>query len=184
MRISWVLSDSAVIDPTLDIDRLKDIGPIWGGWRTWRSYATDNVVCHVESEARDLISKNFHTRCNMYLPEALYQLLDRPNKINLYRGEFCDIIDQSDEIVSMHLAAASSDIVLLVGVDISLKDLEYNKLDKHNRYNYMQYFLHVVKGTPTVQWVLLDHTGDIEPALKKVSNLQFDTLENVLLQFK
>mgnify|MGYP003353248558 CR=1 FL=1 len=30
MNISWVLADSCVIDPTVDIDTLKEIGPIWG----------------------------------------------------------------------------------------------------------------------------------------------------------
>lgn len=184
MRITWVLADAANVNPSIDLERLKSIGPFWGGWRTWRSYATDNVVCYTELEIRDLISRNFHTRCNMYLPESVFQAVDRPSGVKLYQGNFHEAIDSPDELVSMHLASSVSDIVLLVGFDLQPKNIENDRLALHKRHNYVQYFTHIITGNPGAQWVLLDHPAAIESPLKKVSNLQFDTLENVLTQFK
>ena len=183
MKLNWVLADSVEINPAIEIERLKAIGPMWGGWRTWRSYSTDNVICHTDVDARNLISRNFHTRCNMYLPESVYQLVDRPNGVKLYQGEFHELVDSPDEIVSMHLAAAFSDIVLLSGFDLQPRNLDHDRMAKHKWHNYVQYFLHIVKGNSGVQWVLLDHSPDIEKVLKDLPNLLFDTLDNVLTQF-
>lgn len=183
MKINWVLADAAEINPAIDIDSLKNVGPFWGGWRTWRSYQTDNVICHNESEARNLITKNFHNRCNLYLSDEVYPKVGNPTGVKLYRGEFNQLIDHPDEIISMHLAAATSDIILLVGFDLSSKDTDVDRLSKHKWHNYVQYFLQIMKSSPDVQWVLLDQKQDLLKELKKVSNCQFDTLENVLTQF-
>lgn len=183
MKITWVLADAAEINPAIDLERLRSIGPFWGGWRTWRSHNTDNVICHTESEARNLVTRNFHSRCNMYLPESAYQKVDRPDGVNLYQGEFHEIVDHPDEIVSMHLASASSDIVLLIGFNIAPKNLEHDRMARHKWHNYVQYFLHIIKGNPSVQWVMLDHPGDVEKELAQLPNLLFDTLDSVLKQF-
>lgn len=183
MRINWVVADSVATDPTLDIEKLKSIGPIWGGWRTWRSCSTDNVVCHKINDARPLIAKQFHTRCNLYVPQSSFADLDRPTKVNLYQGEFHLDIDRPDEIVCMHLASTKSDIVLLLGFDFGEKNFDDNKLAKHNWHVYKNYVRQVVVDNPDVQWVLLDNTKKIEKEFKKIPNLLFDALENVLTQF-
>jgi hypothetical protein len=183
MKISWVISDTAVVDPTVDLDSLKNIGPFWAGWRTWRSFQTDNVICHNESDVRTLISKNFHRRCNLYISNSVYQSVDRPEGVKLYQGEFHEMVEHPDEIVSMHLASSASDIVLLLGFDFGTKNLEHDRLAKHKWHNYKQYALHIFAANSSVQWVLLDHPGKIDKELEKVSNIQFDTLDNVLSQF-
>jgi len=181
MKINWVLSNTVVIDPTINLDDLKNIGPLWGGWRTWRSYSTDNVVCHDISQAMKLVNNNFHTRCNLHLPAAAYQELGRPTGVKLYQGEFNQLIDNPDDIVSMHLASTVGDIVLLLGFDLS--DVSStDKLQIHKRHNYKNYFRQIINDSSNVQWVLLDQLPNIDPEFKKVSNLQFDTLNNVLLQ--
>lgn len=183
MKITWVLADAAEINPAIEIERLSNIGPFWGGWRTWRSYNTDNVVCYNEADARSLISRQFHLRCNLYLPDTVYQTVDRPEGVRLYQGKFHELVDHPDEIVSMHLASTTSDIVLLVGFDLTPRDLDHDRMAKHKWHNYVQYFLHIIKGSPNVQWVMLDNGKDIEKVLKNLPNLQFDTLDNVLTQF-
>jgi hypothetical protein len=183
MRISWVLTNTTNINPAIDVEQLRNIGPFWGGWRTWRSYATDNVICHTESEAQALINKNFHTRCNLYVPLAIYTTIDRPANVKIYQGEFHEIVDDPDDIVSMHLAAAHSDIVLLVGVDLQPRDLGDDRLAKHKWHNYKQYILHIIKGNPDVQWVILDQLSEIDKDFDDLPNLLFDKLENVLTQF-
>lgn len=183
MKINWAIADTAHLDLVVDLVQVKNLGPIWGGWQTWREWATDNVVCHDISQARNLVSKNFHSRCNMYVPASAYQELDRPKGVQLYQGEFHQTVDHPDDIVSMHLAAANSDIVLLFGFDLSPRELDGDKLAQHKWHNYKQYVLHIVKGNPDVQWVLLDHSNDIEKDFQKIPNLLFDTLTNVLTQF-
>jgi hypothetical protein len=183
MKISWVLSNSASINPAINLERLKNVGPFWGGWRTWRSYTTDNVVCHTDSETRDLISRNFHTRCNLYIPASVYQAVDRPEGVKLYQGNFHETVDNPDDIVSMHLSTSNSDIVLLVGFDLQPRDLGTDKLAIHKWHNYKHYVLHLIKDNPTIQWVILDHPGEIEKMFKDLPNLLFDTVDNVLTQF-
>ena len=180
MKISWVLANSTVIDPTVDIEKLKNIGPLWGSWRTWRSYNTDNVVCYTEPDVRNLIAKNFHNLCNLYIPDWLYSAVDRPPNVKLYQGEFHQTIDNPDEIVSMHLASSTSNIVLLIGFDLSPRNLDQDKLAKHKWHNYIQYFINIVKSNPDIQWVVVDHGPDIEKEVSKLSNLQFDTLPTIL----
>jgi hypothetical protein len=64
MNISWVLSDSTIIDPTLDIGQLKKLGSLWGGWRTWRACQTDNVVCTDMTKTAELLKRDFQKNCN------------------------------------------------------------------------------------------------------------------------
>lgn len=179
MKISWAVADSVATDPTLDIEKIKNLGPIWGGWRTWRSCSTDNVICHRLEDARTLISKNFHTRCNMYIPQSSYQDLDRPSNVKLYHGEFHVNVESPDEIVAMHLASSNSDIVLLVGYDLEEKQFD-DKLSQHNWHVYKNYVRELITSTPHVQWVLLNCTGQIDKIFQKIENLQFDTMQNIL----
>lgn len=183
MKITWSLADSAHLNPSIDIDTIKNIGPLWGGVQTWREWSTDNVVCHDLHRARDLVTRQFHTRCNMYLPASVFQELDRPSGVKLYNGEFHQAVDNPDDIVSMHLAASGSDIVLLVGFDLAGKNLDHDKLAKHKWHNYKHYIKHIILGNPTVQWVLLDQVAEIDKDLEDLPNLLFDKLDNVLTQF-
>ena len=36
MNISWVVADNTVLDHDVDIEQLKHIGSIWGGYQTWK----------------------------------------------------------------------------------------------------------------------------------------------------
>lgn len=184
MKLSWVIANTAVIDPTVNLDSLKNIGPFWGGWRTWRSYQTDNVICHAADEAKNLIHRQFHTKCNLHVPAELWNELDRPVGVKLYGGEFNEMVDHADNIVSMHLAAAHSDIVLLVGFDLSARNLEHDRMAKHRWHNNVQYLLHIFKANPDIQWVVLDHSGSVEKQFESVPNLLFDSMHNVLTQFQ
>lgn len=183
MRITWALSDSAQLDPTIDVVKLKNVGPFWGSWKTWRAWSTDNVVCHDIPTASDLVNKSFHKRCNMYVSATAFRDLDRPAGVTLYNGEFNQLVDSPDDIVSMHLAGSNSDIVLLYGFNFTPRNLDNDKMAKHKWHNYKQYVLHLIKGNPNTQWVLLDHSPEIDKDLKGLPNLLFDTLNNVLTQF-
>lgn len=181
MRISWVVADAVASDPTIDIEKLKNIGSIWGGWKTWRSCGTDNVICHGLSDAQQLVSKNFHTRCNLYLPLANYQSVDRPPGIKIYHGDFHFEIDQPDEIVAMHLAAQNSDIVLLLGFDLKEHSAnDADKLTKHKWHVYKHYIRQIIADKSDVQWVLIDQSDQLDKIFKELPNLQLDVLSNIL----
>lgn len=179
MNISWVVADNIVLDPLADVVAMKEIGPIWGSWRTWRSCATDNVICHTHSRAEELIKRGFATSCNFYIPNSIFAGLNRPDNVRLYEGSFVDDF-QPEEIVAIHLAATASDIVLLLGFDWCEVDVSTDKLVAHRQHVYRTLVKSAINSNPTVQWVLVDHTGDIMPALADLPNLTKDTMAAAL----
>lgn len=172
MKINWVLADHIILDPTVNIDYLKQIGSMWGSWQTWRSCQTDNVICHNTDKAQELIEKKFHTLCNFYIPNKLYQTLDKSLKVHAYGGDFSHTVTQHDELVAMNLAAVNSDIVLLLGFDWVT--------DNQTLLDYKGLVEATIRNNTKVQWVLLDQNGSIWSELTKLENLNTDTLPTVL----
>ena len=180
MNINWVLSDSAVIGPEVDIAQLKNIGSFWGGWRTWRSCVTDNVICNDTTKAAELVKRNFQSECNFYMPNSHYQLLGRPVGVKLYEGEFTHDVTNRDEIIAMHLVAGSSDIVLLVGFDLSEPVINPDKLAEHRAHNYRGLVRQAIASNSQVQWVLVDHPAPVMKTMLDLENLSADTMSAVL----
>ena len=180
MNINWVLADSIVLDPTIDTKELKNIGSLWGSWRTWRSCQTDNVICNDSIKSAELIKKEFQKTCNFYIPNSVYQQLNRPAGVRLYEGEFLHDVDHQEDIVAMHLAAGSSDIILLLGFDLTEKQLNPDKLLEHRTRNYWGLIRQAIMDTGHVQWVLVDHPDLIMKNLVDLPNLSTDNMENVL----
>lgn len=180
MNINLVLSNQAQIDPTVNINRLKELGSFWGGWQTWRSCQTDNVICHDLSKASELILRSFHTTCNLYLPESSYITLDRPAGVKLYKGTFIHDVDNQEDIVAMHLAATTSDVVLLLGFNFGEPTKLEDRLAEHRANNYRNLTRQVIVDNPTIQWVVLDHSNSFRKDLQQLGNLGQDTLINIL----
>jgi hypothetical protein len=180
MNISWVVADSAIADPTVNIAELKRLGAFWGSWRTWRAWQTDNVICYDQSKTVELIKRNFQNSCNFYIPNAVYTSLDRPNNVRLYEGAFVHDIDRQEEIVAVHLAATTSDIVLLVGFDLTELEPNSDRLLSHREHHHRNLLRQAVKDYDLVQWVVVDHSGKLDPELTNLPNVVTDTLQNVL----
>jgi hypothetical protein len=181
MNIQWVLADNLILDPTIDLARMKQGGAFWGSWKTWRAYNTDNVICHDMTKAQELIKRDFQSTCNFYIPNSTYNSLGRPSGVRLYEGNFMgnDVANQ-DEIVSMNLAASICDVILLLGFDFSETPPLLNKLENTKIKHYRGLVHQAIKSTPQVQWILVDHPNNICPALMSLSNLGKDKFENVL----
>jgi hypothetical protein len=175
MNINWVLADNLVLDPTVNVDTMKNVGSLWGSWKTWRGCSTDNVVCHNLDKAGDLIKRDFHKGCNFYIANETYTVLGRPAGVKLYEGKFVDEF-QPEEVIAMHLAASVSDIILLVGFDWTKKERVTDKLIQHRANAYFDLIYHAVKDNPQVQWVLVDHVGELDPKLAELPNLTQDTM--------
>jgi hypothetical protein len=182
MNISWVLSDLVLLDPTQDPDDLKRIGTFWGSWRTWRACQTDNVLCHDQAKAAELLKRNFQTTCNFYIPNSIYTSLDRPAGVKLYEGAFVHDVDRQEEIVALHLAASTNDIVLLLGFNLTKLEPNPDRLKFHQAQHHRNLFRQAIKNHDHVQWVIVDHLGQLDANLANLPNVSTDTLTAVLAQ--
>lgn len=180
MRIAWVLADDTVLDHTVDVEKLKTVGSIWGSWRTWRGCSTDNVICNDDGKARDLLMREFNKLCNFYIPRTSFVDLDRPAGVNLFEGVFTFDVNRQDELIALHLAASQNDIVLLMGFDWKQQPKNPDRLAEHLAQNYRSTVKHAIKDNPQVQWVLIDHPETLMSELKNLDNLTQDSLTNVL----
>jgi hypothetical protein len=184
MNINWVLANQVVVDPLYNIDEMKSIGSFWGGWQTWRSCQTDNVICHDLQKAQDLVKRNFHTLCNLHVPSSSFVALDRPDRVRLYEGEFKHEVYNKEELVAMHLAATTSDIILLLGFNWETPKDTGDRLQNHYDHNYFGLTKEVIKNHPLVQWVLVDHIADVTVDFKTLPNLTRESLTGVLSLLK
>ena len=180
MNVTWVLADNTQLDPTTDIKTLKNFGSVWGGWRTWRAYATDNVVCHDISKVQDLLQRNFQSLCNLYVPNSSYVMLNRPAGVKLYEGELDMELDNKDELIAMNLAATVSDVVLLLGFDWPTQDRNPDKLLEHRAHNYRSVVNRLIQERSAVQWVMVDPPSPVRPELNNFDNFNTDSLTSVL----
>jgi hypothetical protein len=180
MKISWVLADSVVIDPTQSIEALKRLGAFWGSWRTWRAYQTDNVICHNQIKAAELIKRNFQKQCNFYIPSSIHIALERPSDVQLYAGDFVHDVIRQEEIVALHLAATTSDIVLLLGWDLTELQPNSDKLQANQALHHRNLLHQALKDYNEIQWVVVDHVGKLSPNLANLDNVVTDNLQAVL----
>lgn len=179
MKISWVVAAEHRVDPVTNLEHVKAVGPVWGSWQTWRACATDNVICHDQQRCRDLLDRAFQAVCNFYVPRSLYENLARPLGVRLYDGDFDHDLDHIEDIIAMHLAAATSDIVLLWGFDLRIPDPVADRLAQHkltHRHGLMRSAM-VTNGS--TQWVAVD-TVDLHSSYQTLPNLTCDLLPNVL----
>ena len=180
MKITWVLANTVVLDPTLDTVTLKNIGPCWGSWRTWRACQTDNVICHDAARAQELLSKQFEQQCNLYLSQAVHEELKPPARVRAYGGDFVEPTEREEEIIAMHLASSQSDIVLLLGFDFAPQPAYADPEVQRRAENYRLYVQHIIKDNSEVQWVLVDHDTKLMPEVQDLPNLTVDNLANII----
>jgi hypothetical protein len=180
MNISWVLADSVILDPTQDVDSLKNIGAFWGSWRTWRACQTDNVICHNQSKAAELIKRNFQKHCNFYIPNSVSSSIGLPEGVRLYEGDFVHDVVRQEEIVAIHLAASTSDIVLLLGFDLTKFLPNLDRLLANQAQHHRNHIHQAIKDYNQVQWIVVDPTDKLDPNLAKLDNISTDTLQAVL----
>ena len=89
-------------------------------------------------------------------------------------------LDNKDELISIQLVSGQSDVVLLVGFDWTEQPKSVDRLTAHRATNYERFVKDAIASNPTVQWVLVDHIGEVRPELAEFENLTKDTLENVI----
>jgi hypothetical protein len=179
VKISWVVAADHSLDPTVDVEQIKSVGPIWGSWRTWRSCGTDNVICHEQQKGRELLDRAFQAVCNFYIPRNLYEPLSRPVGVRLYDGDFDRELDHIEDIVALHLAGASSDIVLIVGFNWMLPEDITDRFERHKITNRHGLMRSVILSRAQTQWVAID-CANMDKSYQNLPNLTCDTMQNAL----
>ena len=181
MRVNWVISAAASQrHDWQDYPRqMKTIGPIWGSWRTWMDFGTDNAVCHDLDKSQELINRAFHAVCNFYVYRPHAARLSNARSIHLYDGDYDHGCQDIEDIVSLHLAANRSDMVLLLGFDfgriVAQEDAQKQQL-LVNQKGLMRGLI----SRSDAQWVAIDHDVAPDPAFTNLPNFTRDTMENVL----
>ena len=178
MQVSWIFSAGYQLPPEVDIESVKNIGPIWGSWQTWRSASTDNVICHDRKQAEALVARQFQTRANLYLPQAWYTELGRPSNVNWYDGNYAVEMDNIDDCIAMHLAAVNSNVILLMGFDLVEPQKNDDRMQMHRNQNRHTVLYQTVKTNSSVQWVVVD--SKLDKTYAQLSNITCDKLPSVL----
>lgn len=177
MNISWVFGDDVKIAYQKDLWTIKSVGPTWGSWRGWRYTNTDNVVCADPVKAQELLGTRFYQNCNLYLPDSFRRDTEWPREVRVFGGEFPVEVDRKEEAISLYLAGSISDIVLLYGWHLDAAS--WQARDEYSR----GFILHTLE-TLSVQWVVVDHPGELDPEIRDLPNLSQDTLAQVAALMK
>ena len=179
VKISWAVASDYRLDPAVDIEQIKSVGPVWGSWQTWRGCNTDNVVCHQQQKSRELLDRAFQAVCNFYVPRSLYEPLGRPVGVRFYDGDFDQEVDAIEDIVALHLAAAGSEIVLMLGFDLVMPETVTDRFERHKLTNRHGLIRSVISNRHLVQWVAVD-IQNLDKSYQTLSNLTCDSLRNAL----
>lgn len=178
MQVCWALSEN-LLPKQVEPEKLKSIGPVWGPYSTWKEYRTDNVICHNNKQAKNLITRAFHAIFNLYLPKSSFIELGRPVGVKLYEGDFNDpLIDNKEDIVTLNLVSGNYDIVLMFGFDLTPVSEELDKITQHRMKAYRHNIAAVIKDNVNVQYVLVDYVDKLAPEFKDLTNLSVDTMES------
>jgi len=176
MKISVVVANRAVIDPTINPENFSQIGDTWAGWQQWHQCHQKNVICHDTNTAKRMIDLGFHRACKFWIPESVFAIANRPDTVGFYAGDFVHEVQDQEEIVALHIASSSSDIVVMIGFDWEpLHTVDPILL--HQRANRDGLIAQVVNDTPTTQWVITD---DVPDCLKERPNVMQENVKNLL----
>jgi hypothetical protein len=175
MKIAWLFSENTDLGPQVDVKELHDLAPIWGGWKTWRGYGTDNVICYDVAQAHTLIDQDYQKVCNLYIHQTAWEQANKPSGVRVFGGEFPIGVDHPDDIVAMHLAASQNQIVLMLGFGLD---------SKKQVTSYVELIAQSVKTNSKTQWVLVDHAKELASPFADLKNITCDTLKNVLQLLK
>ena len=176
MNIVWAVSNTYP-KKSINPEDLREIGSLWGGWKSYRSWATDNVICHDLKKAKDLVKRKFQEKTNFYIPKSFYPEVGRPTNVKLYDGDFPGTIPQPEELIALHLCSQVADVVLLLGYDLSEPKNKKNLPDYKNYISALRGALELYEDT---QFVLVNMRSDLPEQLTEYTNLTVDTLENVI----
>jgi hypothetical protein len=180
MRITVIYAAGYAPDNAGLTAGLRDTAPTWGSWKTWRDCHTQNVICHDLVQASALHQRALQAVCNFYIPERFWLKMHRPSYMRFYQGDFDQAVDDIEDIIAMHLVAPESDLVLLLGFDLGPKPDPITASQTHRVKNRQGLIRSCLAAWNRVQWVLIDHPADLDPAFACLPNVTMDNIASVM----
>ena len=176
MKTAWIVAAAATARRDWGDwpQQMKDVAPIWGSWKTWMTFGTDNVICHDLQQSRNLMGRAFHAVCNFYVYQEIYQELGSPRRVMAYDGQWGRTCSDIEDIVAMHLVQHHTDLVLLLGFDLApIRTVDDDARDRKG-------MILSIMGQSPAQWVAIDHNDQPDAAFANLANFTRDTMPNVL----
>lgn len=159
---------------------MRDLGVVWGPWKSWRLCQTDNVIVNEFEDAQTLLTRKFNDVCNFWTNEDNFAKLGRPDKVNLYRQLINPDLILKDDILALALAASRYKIVLVVGYDLSTLASSASQLDKHNKKKWIAEIKKIIKTNSNTQFVFVDLPKSAMQDFSNLENFTNDTYDNIL----
>ena len=159
------------------------------GWKMVPKRATRSWVKEEDAKAALLqhLKESEVIETKLVSPAAAEKLLKAqklklPDGLTVAISSGNTIAPESDPrpAVAMHLAATTSDIVLMLGYDLSKLHLPEDRLEANRLQHHRNMIKQALIMYETVQWVIVDHTADIDSSLQDLPNLVTDSLASVL----
>lgn len=174
MNIAWVLAEHSLLPADVPNDLMRQLAPIWGSWRNIRGFGVDNAICYDSAQSHRLLDQGYADLCNLYVSLEVKKDVENP-RVKVFGGSLDFDIDSRDDIVSLHLAASTNQIVLLIGFDLA-----EIKNSTQKRQDYLELVYQTMNQYPGVQWVVVDHPQPLWSKLQGLSNITCDSMTNVL----
>lgn len=179
MRFNWVLSREFSTCEDQDWQRIQNCAPTWSGSGP-RQITAQNTICSNAAGCLQLLKSAAYQRTNLYVPHDFWQEQGQPAVVRVFQATPYPNIPDVDDIVALHLAAAHSDIVLMLGFDLCLKIGTIDAKTAKTLQEYHGLLRSLIVNTPETQFVAIDQPQILAPSYQGIPNLTCDTLQAVL----
>lgn len=115
------------------------------------------------------------------MPQDFYSRLNRPSGIKYFEGTYLEELDEIEDIISIHLAAASKvSIVLLLGYSWEIPQ-NIDPVETHKIKNYYGMLRSAIANNPQIQFVAVEvQENQVDSAYTQLENFTCDSMQTVL----
>lgn len=179
MRFNWVLARGFATCDKHDWQRIQNSAPTWASTSP-RKITAQNSICSNAAECLQLLKSAAYQRTNLYVPHDFWQEHGQPTVVRVFQATPYPNITDVDDIIALHLAAANSDIVLMLGFDLVLNTGPMDAKTAKILQDYHGLLRSLIVNTPETQFVAINQAQMLSPAYQGITNLTCDTLQAVL----
>lgn len=180
MRFNWVLASQYTHCDDIDWQRIQNCAPTWAALDSKRKLSAQNSVCSSGTACLAALESAAFNSTNLYVPHDFWQQQGRPGNVRAFQGTPYPNIAGVDDIIALHLAAAHSDIVLMLGFDFCLNTGPVDRRTAKSLQEYHGLLRSLIVNTPETQFVAIDQGQQLASPYQNIANLTCDTLQAVL----
>jgi hypothetical protein len=179
VRFNWVLSQAFSACEDQDWQRIQNCAPTWSGAGP-RQITAQNSICSNAAACLQLLKSAAYQRTNLYVPHDFWLEHGQPTVVRVFQATPYPNITDVDDIIALHLAAAHSDIVLMLGFDLCLNTGPIDGKTAKIMQDYHGLLRSLIVNTPETQFVAIDQPQILSASYQGIANLTCDTLQAVL----